>query len=136
MESPLDLIFVYGTLRHKGVFPISELLENRVQFLGLATIPGKIYLVDYYPGLITKNPGSSVVYGEIYQLQNISDFDIIDEYEGISMSTFSNDLFKRVVVNAKLQKGNSLPCWVYIYNREIKNNMKIIESGDYLLLND
>lgn len=128
----IDCIFVYGTLRQDGVFPISEFLENRVEYLGKATIPGKIYFVNYYPGLVLTNAGKHRVHGEIYKMTDPADVFSLDEYEGVSVIPSPGDLYKRVIVEATLLSDIIIECLVYEYNRPITSEMKWIPSGDFI----
>jgi gamma-glutamylcyclotransferase (GGCT)/AIG2-like uncharacterized protein YtfP len=132
MKKTIDCIFVYGTLRKNGALPIAELLENRVEFLGEASISGKIYLVDYYPGLVVNDPGLNLVHGEVYKLIDFQDLSILDEYEGVSNIPSPKDLFKKVIVIANLRPGIAIKCLAYTYNHLITKKMKWIISGDYI----
>lgn len=134
MKNNIDSIFVYGTLRKQGVLPISEFLKNRVDFLGQATISGKIYLVDYYPGLVLTDHEENLVQGEVYRLHDIRDLLSLDEYEGVSVIPSPRDLFKKAIVESTLQSGLKIECLVYEYNRPITAAMKWIRSGDYFIL--
>jgi len=126
-------IFVYGTLRGKGMLPITELIDNRVIFVGKATIRAKMYLVDYYPGIIAGSSVNGCVHGEVYQLLNLPDYiSILDEHEGVSSPPHKNDLFKKIFIEATLYKGNKIRCLAYAYNRKILPSMPFVESGDYL----
>ena len=126
-------IFVYGTLRAKGFFPITDFLENRVLFIGKANIIAHMYLVDYYPGIIQNINTQSRVYGEVYKLLNVpEDINTIDEYEGVSSPPTKNDLFKRITVEATFPDGKTKSCMAYAYNRKINPSMREISSGDYI----
>jgi gamma-glutamylcyclotransferase (GGCT)/AIG2-like uncharacterized protein YtfP len=129
----VKFIFVYGTLRKEGALPIIELLDGRVHYSGKATIKGKIYLVDFYPGLKIVNDENPEVHGELYQLHNFDhDISLLDDYEGVSSPPNHKDLFRKITVIATTETGTKLKCLAYGYNRKITPAMKEIVTGDYI----
>lgn len=79
-----NLIFVYGTLRNQSDSQMSKWLASRATRVGKAKVQGKLYLIDYYPGMKASNRKDDWVVGEIYQLSEFEDnIHCFDEYEGI-----------------------------------------------------
>lgn len=99
-------IAVYGTLRpNKG---------------NLVTIPGKIFNIGWFPGLIMDDSGDTVQ-GEWIEAddQRLKE---LDSYEGYNENRPDQSLY----VREKFQDG-----WIYVYNRPI-GNQPFISSGDWL----
>lgn len=70
-------VFVYGTLRRGGSN------EHRMaggRFIAPATVRGRLYHIDWYPGLVL-DPQGDVVTGEIHEV-DAALFAALDVYEG------------------------------------------------------
>jgi gamma-glutamylcyclotransferase (GGCT)/AIG2-like uncharacterized protein YtfP len=107
---PVDLLFVYGTLRSEFDNSYAVLLRERGQLLKKSVIAGSIFRVADYPGYRPEPPGS--VHGEVYRVD--SDLlQVLDEYEGGD--------FQRVMIDEM---------WVYQYLRQTSPESRIA-SGDY-----
>jgi len=52
MDQPVATLFVYGTLRQGHARPMASWLARVGRRLGLATMPGRLVRVAWYPGLI------------------------------------------------------------------------------------
>jgi len=115
--------------------PLRSLLEKNTQFVGEAYTYGKLFLVDYYPGLIHINPNENhKVYGEIVSINNNLDFLAhLDEYEDFNPSDISNSLYFRELKDCFLLDNNkSFNCHTYIYNKDV-DNLKILTNGRFIL---
>ncbi|MGA0846036.1 MAG: gamma-glutamylcyclotransferase family protein, partial [Luteolibacter sp.] len=78
MNSGQDtLIFVYGTLRRGGC---NHHRLDEASFVARATLPGRLYRIDWYPGMVADANAGEVV-GEIYQIDT-SMLASLDDYEG------------------------------------------------------
>jgi gamma-glutamylcyclotransferase (GGCT)/AIG2-like uncharacterized protein YtfP len=94
----MEYIFVYGTLMKSfAENPFRLLLEKNTKYVGEAFTYGKLFLVDYYPGLIYNNPHENhKVYGEIVSFNRSLDFlAYLDEYEDFNPNNISNSLYIR-----------------------------------------
>lgn len=119
-------LFVYGTLRSCYSDINKEFLGN-ARYMGLGFIRGfDMYLISYYPGIIS---GSGIVIGEVYE---ISKYDIakIDEYEGYNGK--DDDLYTRIKTSVffgknKIELGN---VYVYRYNGRVDYSKKV-HDGDF-----
>ncbi|MGZ8711166.1 MAG: gamma-glutamylcyclotransferase family protein [Thermoanaerobaculia bacterium] len=126
-------IFVYGTLRSDPAHEMFHLLAKHARFVGDATVPGHLFDLGDYPGMISSDDGSRV-FGEVYELASLDWQRIIgrlDEYEGCSPSDPEPREYRREVVKARLASGDTLPAWAYVLNRW-PAGFREIESGDYL----
>ncbi|SRR6266498_4691543 len=131
-ETPTRL-FVYGTLRRDPSHEMSHLLAKHARFLGEATVPGRLFDLGDYPGMIFPDETGRVV-GELYEINAVHWPSIItrlDEYEGCAVTDPEPHEYRRQLVNARLPTGENLPAWAYVLNRW-PNRVREIESGDYL----
>jgi gamma-glutamylcyclotransferase (GGCT)/AIG2-like uncharacterized protein YtfP len=125
-ESPTEpQLFVYGTLRSSFQNKHAQLLRQQAEFLGPATVPGRLYAIRDYPGLIvSSNPGEQVA-GEVYRLYEPGPtLAALDAYEA--------DEYERLLVDGRLDSGEAILAWVYVYRRPV-DEARRIQSGDFLL---
>ena len=100
-------IAVYGTLRPAA----GEAVD----------IPGKIYDLGWFPGLVMDN-SDTVVKGTWIEVDDVR-LAKLDRYEGYNEDRPESSLYLR----KPFQGG-----WVYVYNRSIVDLGDFIESGDWL----
>jgi gamma-glutamylcyclotransferase (GGCT)/AIG2-like uncharacterized protein YtfP len=126
-----DYLFVYGTLRRDSDSEMYHLLARYGQFVGDATYRGKLYMVDYYPGLVPSDNPRDVVFGEVYKL---SCPDIVlsrlDDYEECGPKFSEPTEYVRRKQNVKLKSGEVIGAWVYVFDRPT-DGLQLIESGDF-----
>jgi gamma-glutamylcyclotransferase (GGCT)/AIG2-like uncharacterized protein YtfP len=126
-----DYLFVYGTLRRDSDSEMYHLLARYGQFAGDATYRGKLYMVDYYPGLVHSDNPRDVVYGDVYKL---SCPDIVlshlDDYEECGPKFSEPTEYVRRKQYVKLKSGEVISAWVYILDRPT-DRLQLIESGDF-----
>jgi gamma-glutamylcyclotransferase (GGCT)/AIG2-like uncharacterized protein YtfP len=132
----MEYLFVYGTLL--STFPENPfrlLLEKNTQFVGEAFTYGKLFLVDYYPGLIPNNPYENhKVFGEIVSFNGSLDIlAFLDEYEDFNSNNISNSLYIRELKECfQLENNKSFNCHTYIYNKNV-DNLKFLTNGRFIL---
>lgn len=127
-----NLLFVYGTLRRACAYPMHAVLAADSRYVGSARYQGKLYRVSHYPAVVpSDNPAQQVV-GELYQLlrpeQTLAELDI---YEECSAEFAEPHEYRRELQQVKLENGESVSAWVYLYNRDT-SGLKLIASGDFL----
>ncbi len=124
-------LFVYGTLRVGSNHPKHEQLMQAANHVGSGHLPGLLYRVSWYPGLVeTDQPGAAVL-GDVFLLHDAKALDWLDEFEGYSKSELAGCEYRRVIREVMLESGAKLPCWVYIYQFDVARLVRI-ESGDFL----
>jgi gamma-glutamylcyclotransferase (GGCT)/AIG2-like uncharacterized protein YtfP len=127
-----DYLFVYGTLRRNTNSEMYQLLSQFADFVEEATLQGRLYMVDHYPGIvISKNP-HDIVRGEVYRLrESATVLAQLDEYEECGAGFPEPTEYIRRKESVALQRGDKIEAWVYIYNRPT-DGLHRIESGDFL----
>jgi gamma-glutamylcyclotransferase (GGCT)/AIG2-like uncharacterized protein YtfP len=126
-----DYLFVYGTLRRDSESEMYHLLARYGEFVGDATYQGKLYMVDYYPGVVPSDDPQDVVRGEAYKL-TCSDIvpSRLDDYEECgSVFPEPNEYIRRNEM-VKLNSGEVITAWIYIFNRSTEG-LQLIQSGDF-----
>ncbi|MDX1939172.1 MAG: gamma-glutamylcyclotransferase family protein [Saprospiraceae bacterium] len=124
-------IFVYGTLMNDLSSAMARFLRANADFIGEAWIPGILYDLGQYPGLIYNPDADSHVYGHLFQLKNPEKvFEILDHYEGINHAYPLENEYRRALIKLNFQ-DTILNCWVYLYNLKTEG-LKEIPGGNYL----
>ena len=127
-------LFVYGTLRRDSGNDMYHLLARHANLVGEATYQGKLYKIDYYPGVAPSKVTSDVVMGEVYHL---CDPDLVllqlDQYEECGAEFAEPTEYIRVLQDVRLQNGEMNSAWIYLYNQPL-SSLDLIPSGDFLKL--
>jgi gamma-glutamylcyclotransferase (GGCT)/AIG2-like uncharacterized protein YtfP len=111
-------LFVYGTLR-PGHAPAAIASEVRkLEEVGPAAIPGRLYDLGAYPGAVLDAAAETHVDGTVLRLPaDPSVLAALDAYEGFDPADREGSLFVRTATSVTLSGGKTLACWVYVYNR-------------------
>lgn len=126
-----EYIFVYGSLRKGFSSPAREVLDDYAEFAGRATFQGKLYKIDWYPGVVPSRNRDDVVHGEVYLINDRDEvLSKLDRYEGCSPSDPKPHAFVRKQMPVNL-KGKEMTAWVYLFNLPVDDKNQI-RSGDYL----
>lgn len=124
-------LFVYGTLLHSIESQIARYLRANSRFLGEAYLPGRLYDLGRYPGVVYLADAKSLVYGHLYELKKPEiAWPILDAYEGIDPNKLEQSEYQRQYCTIK-KDGKKTEAWVYIYQQKTVQ-LKEIESGNYL----
>ena len=127
-----DYIFVYGSLRSEFKSPSRTVLDDHAEFLGEATFQGKLYMIDWYPGVVESNDPDDIVQGEAYKIiDNDPVLSKLDQYEGCSSNDPKPHEFERKEKTVKLKDGKEIAAWIYIYVFPVAGKEQI-PSGDFV----
>ncbi|MEQ9714687.1 MAG: gamma-glutamylcyclotransferase [Candidatus Asgardarchaeum sp.] len=117
-------LFVYGTLMHG--FNLHFYLK-KYPFLGRAIIKGyDLYDLEFFPAIV---PGSGIVHGEVYEVDERL-MDTLDSVEGVDRENPSAGLYIKEETFAFFGDYKEKVI-IYVYNRDLPKDSKLIESGDY-----
>jgi gamma-glutamylcyclotransferase (GGCT)/AIG2-like uncharacterized protein YtfP len=122
-------LFVYGTLL-PGCAP-DEVAHAaaKLRLVGEATVAGKLYDLGHFPGAILSNDPQGRIAGLVFQLPNGDDIlCALDEYEEYFPNAPEMCQFIRIQCNAQMKTGSALPCWIYVYVRDL-TGVRRIEDG-------
>jgi gamma-glutamylcyclotransferase (GGCT)/AIG2-like uncharacterized protein YtfP len=131
-DRPAGRLFVYGSLRsdapreRQAARAAHALLAAGAVLEGKATLSGRLYAPDWYPGLVP-GPGAKVhatkVRGEVWRIENPGLLAKLDEYEG--------EAYIREPRRVTLKDGRRVTAWTYRYVADL-SGVPLIASGDYL----
>ncbi|MES2999813.1 MAG: gamma-glutamylcyclotransferase family protein [Pseudomonadota bacterium] len=127
-EAPERHVFVYGTLRRGGRNDINRLLPTP-RYVGMGEVVGRLYHIDWYPGLTLGGDEAVTVVGEVYAIEPALE-QVLDEIEQIVPGA-SSEYFKREM--AIEVAGRPLRCLVYEINPERVRGKQLIGHGDWIL---
>jgi len=124
MEDDLQILFVYGSLRPALAQGESLRLVADLEQLGAASVPGDLYDLGDYPGMVA---GSGRVWGDLLRVSNRERFDQLDDYEECRGNP---PLFRRVRLTARRTDGSCCSAWAYLYAGSVASGLHL-PDGDY-----
>ncbi len=125
-------VFVYGTLRRGEQRDINLMLPKPV-WLGLARLPGLLYDLGNYPGMVLGQAG--LVLGEVYRISADLErqLDVIEEvWPEPSGEYFKREVTLRLDGPSSCPAGHALQCLVYEVAPERLAGKRLIASGDWV----
>jgi gamma-glutamylcyclotransferase (GGCT)/AIG2-like uncharacterized protein YtfP len=131
MLSAFKHLFVYGTLRRGTGHPMAFLLEQQARCVGPAQVPGRLYDLGCYPGLVEAVDAVDWVQGDLFELNDPeTTLPELDRYEGCGPDDPRPWFFQRSAVLIRTADGTEVPGWVYRYCRPVAEEHRIA-SGEY-----
>lgn len=130
----VSTLFVYGTLRSDSPkkSPVKSSLNRYAKRAGKAAMQGRLYEIDWYPGVVQSEKAEDIVTGELYILTNEAKLlQHLDEYEGCSAHFPEPHEYMRRKIPVQTESGETVQAWVYLYNWELPEESRIL-TGDYL----
>jgi gamma-glutamylcyclotransferase (GGCT)/AIG2-like uncharacterized protein YtfP len=128
MDEPRHL-FVYGTLRRRSSHCMARVLQTRAIFIDSARMPGRLFDLGRYPGMVEADGAEEWVMGDLYELPPDTDLlRDLDRYEGADGT--QSALFDRQPGEALLPNGRLVDAWWYRYRGSRFDAQRIV-SGDY-----
>ena len=124
-----EYLFTYGTLQ-PGYAPAAiASVAARLRPIGEGHIRGTLYDFGRYPGAILDPASERGVYGTVYELPgDPAILARLDEYEECIPDAPDLSEYLRILHPVELAAGQTLDCWIYIYNRDLRS-ARIVESG-------
>jgi len=133
-----DHLFVYGTLRAESGHPMARRLRVGAKLLGRGSVPGSLYDFGEYPGAVFAPDAKYRVIGDVFMLgpnpRLLADLDkyegIAPEDDGAASGPEAEGLFQRVVIEVKLDKGETVEAWTYALKEPPR--ARLIGAGDFI----
>jgi gamma-glutamylcyclotransferase (GGCT)/AIG2-like uncharacterized protein YtfP len=122
-------LFVYGTLRDGFAGPMARRLKEACGEPVSARVPGRIFDLGDYPGMVAAESPEDRVRGDVFTLPDdpAELLAELDEYEDVA-----GGLYARVELPAELADGGSLSVYAYLYKTR-PVSVSWIPEGDYLV---
>jgi gamma-glutamylcyclotransferase (GGCT)/AIG2-like uncharacterized protein YtfP len=125
----LDRLFVYGTLMRGFDNPMEKLLCAEADWLGAATMPGRLYRISHYPGLVVAAGPDDIVFGEVFRMHRPRELLAqLDDYESCGPGDAEPTEYRREVARVTLQDGTTVETFVYIYNWKVTEPSRIVSG--------
>jgi len=113
-------LFIYGTLLSTAGHPNGARLRREARLIGEASMPGRLYRIERYPGLVEGSDPQTRVHGEVYALNDpASALKWLDAYEGLVPGTDDQNEYERVERPVRLASGEHVTAWVYLYRKDV-----------------
>lgn len=124
-------VFVYGTLRRGDVRDITR-LRPAPRFVGMASVPGVLYHLGFYPGMVLGGPGR--VTGEAYAISPELErqLDEIEEVWPQQTGEYSKRDATVLLRGGTLGATRELSCLIYVIDPARAAGRPVIASGDWL----
>lgn len=127
--SGVHRVFVYGSLRAGQYNDINRLAPAPILLAAEAWVPGVLYDLGAYPGLVLDLEHGAPVHGEVYEIDDVL-LAQLDEIEEIVSSADSEYQRKQVEV---CSDHGRFRCWVYEINPACLAGRSQVPSGDWCL---
>lgn len=126
-EVPLmQAVFVYGTLRRGGS---NHFRMAGAEFISTGTIRGRMYRIDWYPGLVLDSGGGEIR-GDLY-LVSREQLEVLDRFEGLSAGEIQGSEYRRVQTTVVKQDSQNLTAWVWEWLGIVTESQRLAD-GDWL----
>ena len=122
-------LFVYGSLLSSIGHPSGERLRSEARLVGAASMPGRLYRVGWYPGLVEAAAGESRVHGEVYALADpASSLAWLDAYESMVPGEEASNEYVRAERSVQLASGREITAWVYLYQWDVTGVQQVADG--------
>lgn len=118
-------LFVYGSLRAGETNEMAALLHARSTHLGRGAVCGRLYAVDWYPGMVRSDDANDCVTGDVFELEPSSADRVLaklDAYEG--------DGFARRVVRVRVDGETPVSAFAYLFAGSVAG-LPRVAHGDW-----
>jgi len=128
-----EYLFTYGTLQPGHVPAAVASAAAQLRSVGEGWVGGALYDFGRYPGAILHaasdgNAGRKI-FGTVYELPgDPTILARLDDYEECIPDAPGLSEYLRVRHPVQLTNGETLNCWVYVYNRDV-SSARVVESG-------
>jgi gamma-glutamylcyclotransferase (GGCT)/AIG2-like uncharacterized protein YtfP len=121
-----EWVFVYGTLRAGAS---NHFRMDGGESLGPASVHGRLYAIDWYPGLVL-DAAAGPVSGEVFAVA-AAHLRELDAFEGIPEGAEAGVEYRRVRARVELHSGGSRTVWLWEWLGPVEESRRI-GGGDWL----
>ena len=113
----MERLFTYGSLNPQHSPAELEEVLQRFVFVANATVRGRLFQLQEYPGLVL-DAAAEPVAGRLFDVPEDS-WERLDDYEGYDPAVQESSLFVRVKALVRRSDGADEEAWIYVYNRHV-----------------
>jgi gamma-glutamylcyclotransferase (GGCT)/AIG2-like uncharacterized protein YtfP len=125
-------LFIYGTLLSTAGHANGARLRREARLIGEASMPGRLYRIEGYPGLVETSDPQVRVHGEVHTLKDPAGaLKWLDAYEGIAPGKHDRNEYERVERLVRLASGEDISAWVYLYRKDVARS-RLIPDGRWV----
>ena len=95
-----------------------------MELVGRGTVRGLLYDLGPFPGVVA---GEGVVQGVVLRVSQEA-WGALDEYEACPGPEHPNGLFHRIKTRAKMENGEEVECWLYVYARDVSGLTPVVSG--------
>jgi gamma-glutamylcyclotransferase (GGCT)/AIG2-like uncharacterized protein YtfP len=121
-----ELVFVYGTLRTGGS---NRFRMDGGESLGPASVRGRLYAIDWYPGLVP-DAAAGPVTGELFAVA-AAHLRELDAFEGIPEGADAGAEYRRVRARVEVHSGGNRTAWLWEWLGPVDESRRL-GGGDWL----
>ncbi len=126
-----DFLFAYGTLQPDYSPPAIAHVVAKLELIGKGSARGVLYDLGGYPGAVLDSHSKQTIHGVVFRLpEDATIWRELDAYEDFDPASPETSPFIRVLHPVVLATGDTLQCWVYVYNRD-PGSARILPEGTY-----
>lgn len=124
-------LFVYGTLQSDSLHPLAREAVRLATDIERASVRGRLYLIDYYPGLIVDDTAGWVT-GEVFSFTAETMPSLLaslDRYEECDAQSPLPHEYRRLICPVRINERNLFAnAWLYEYTRHDVQKYKQIHA--------
>lgn len=126
-----DYIFVYGLLKSMYNNEAAKFIRQHCTLVGTGTIPGRLFDLGTYPGMVYEPNAKTTVLGEVFKINSNKEglTKYLDEFEECGPEFEQPNEYRKEIILTKVN-GATINASSYIYNRNLEG-LKMIDSGNY-----
>jgi len=117
---------VYGSLRAGQNNAMAALLRRHARHLGRGRVCGRLYEVDWYPGMVPSADGDECVAGDVFELAAETAERLLAE-----LDAYEGDGFARAPVEVVLEDETRCAAFAYLYAGGVAGLARVAH-GDWL----
>jgi gamma-glutamylcyclotransferase (GGCT)/AIG2-like uncharacterized protein YtfP len=126
-----DSLFAYGTLQPEFAPSAIAHVVARMHVVGNGSVNGVLYDLGGYPGAVLDPSSTQRIHGVVFQLPDDANlWPELDAYEDFDPASPETSPFIRILQPVELATGDTLQCWVYVYNGD-PGSARVLPEGNY-----
>ena len=121
MNDPIHHMAFYGSLMRRAENHLVQVgVVDQLEYLGTCLIPGRLFHLGDYPGLIE---GEGEVPGELWRIRDPSALVKLDAWELVDPVNPEKSVYLRLA--KELIEPAGVKAWVYFYNGDVEGLPRI-----------